>query len=520
MHRSVLVVSIVLLYASCALFAQDPGTVPMTPMVTGGLVPTKIEVPEKYRNVSGSIGERTVNVPAGWRVSVFYVGAALSKPRFMAWGPDSVLYVANMNGQNVLALPDVDRDGVADTVIEAATGFSTGHDVRFWRDTMFVCQQAGVVTLTDPDGDHRWTNRQTRIDRTVVPNWSGGRHGTRTLVVDTVKRRLVVSVGSNGNADREAESGKLQRAMIEAYDLDGTNRRIIATGIRNAVGMTLHPRTGALWATNNGSDLQGDNVPPEWVDIIRDGGFYGYPFAYQHQNWFDLQNGDYRDVLPLTSADTALFRSMVPPAALLTAHMAPMAIEFVPDGFPEPFSHGCFVALRGSWNRTPASGYKVVFLSFDADADTVANSVRDICTGFMTDSVQKQSWARPVGLAIHRNGSVYMSSDDQAQMILKLTPPTPTSVQTSALIDRQSVQIRPNPTERWCTIVWSLVGEGPVSVDLVDSKGVTVVHIQVLGSDLRDNGLRLDLSRIGVGRYEVRCMQADVLVTAPVVIQR
>ena len=84
-------------------------------------------------------------------------------------------------------------------------------------------------------------------------------------------------------ADREST-----RALIEEFEWDGTGRRTYASGVRNAVGMTLHPRTGKLWANNNGSDRQGNNIPPEWVDIVRDQGFYGYPVAYNHQVWFDL----------------------------------------------------------------------------------------------------------------------------------------------------------------------------------------------------------------------------------------
>ncbi len=513
------IMSAVLLVVSASGQEVTPGTVPMTPMVTDGLVRARITVPPVWRNAPGMQADRYVNIPEGWTATVFYAGSALSKPRFMAWGPDSVLYVANMNGQNVLALPDRDRDGVADTVVVAASGFSTGHDVRFWRDTMYVCQQSGVVAFQDADRNLRWEGRRTVIDRTVIPNWSGGRHGTRTLVIDSLNNAFYVSVGSNGNADREAESGKLQRAMIERFDVNGKNRRVYATGIRNAVGMTLHPRTGALWANNNGSDLQGDNIPPEWVDIVRDNGFYGYPFSYHYKNWFDLTNGDYRDILPMTAADTARFESMVPPAALLTAHTAPMAMEFAPTGFPSAYANGCFVALRGSWNRTPASGYKVVFLEFASDADTIADRVRDFCTGFMTDSIAKQAWARPVGLALHRDGSVYLSSDDLTTMILKLTPPRTVGVRDAG-VGANSLRCTPNPTSGMVLVQWDDATSDDCRICVIDLNGRCMLSMTVAHGTMTSGGSSVDLSSLDPGLYVLQCTSGTHIASVPVHIVR
>jgi len=363
----------------------------------------------------------------------------------MAWGPDSVLFLANMNANNILAFPDRDRDGVADTAIIAARGFSGGHDVRFVRDTMYVAQEGSLVRLWRSDPSTlNYDKRATVIDKSVQPNQLGGNHRTRTVVLDTIRKKIYLSVGSRGNADREVD-----RALIEEYDYDGGSRRVYATGARNSVGMTLHPRTGKLWANNNGSDNQGNNVPPEWVDIVRDGGFYGYPYAFHHQNYFTF-GGDYADLLPITSVDSAKVRSMVPPAALVDAHCAPMALEFTPSGFGNGYDNGLFMVMRGSWNRTPPSGAKVVFLRFDSDLDTIANSVEEFCSGFIRDTNnQSTRWARPVGLALSADGCVYVSIDEGKQCILKFTPPKapssvnedagPSSSQTSWSNDRLTV---------------------------------------------------------------------------------
>lgn len=406
------------------LSAQEPGTIPWTPKINPPMERVSISVPTRFSSLGLDPVANGVSVPVGWKVSVF-AATGLNKARFMAWGPDSTLFVANMNGNNVLALPDRDKDGIADTVIVAARGFSYGHDVRFVRDTMYVAQEASLVRLWRSNPQSLiYDQRLTIIDKAAQGNQMGGNHRTRTVVLDTNKGKIYFSVGSRGNADRESE-----RALIEEYDYSGTGRRVFASGARNSVGMTLHPRTGKLWANNNGSDLQGNNIPPEWIDIVRDGGFYGYPYAYHHQRFFSF-GGDYADLLPITSADSARVRSMSPPAALVDAHCAPMALEFTPSGFGNGYENGLFMVMRGSWNRTPPSGAKVVFLRFDSDIDTIANSVEDFCTGFIRDTNnQATRWARPVGLALAADGSVYLSLDEGKQCILKFTPPTkPTSV--------------------------------------------------------------------------------------------
>jgi hypothetical protein len=115
---------------------------------------------------------------------------------------------------------------------------------------------------------------------------------------------------------------------------------------------------------------------------------------------------------------------MVPPAALVDAHCAPMALEFTPTGFGNGYDNGLFMVMRGSWNRTPPSGAKVVFMRFDSDLDTIANSVEDFCSGFIRDTNnQSTRWARPVGLALSADGCVYVSIDEGKQCILKFTPP-------------------------------------------------------------------------------------------------
>lgn len=376
-----------------------------------GLRPQKLVVPEQFRDAVDI--DHPVYLPEGFTAQVFYAGR-LDKARFMAWSPDSVLHVANKSSGEILALPDRNRDGVADEAIVVAQGFDIPHSIAFYDGALYVAEEQRVMKVLDGDGDGVYEARSVFIDGIAEgAQQPGGGHDTRTIVFDPENEKIFISVGSSCNICREQ-----QRAIVEMYNIDGTNRRVFANGIRNAVGLTLHPVTGRLWATNNGSDWHGDNIPPEWIDIIRPGGFYGHPFAYypdmQYFN-FDIVVGGYLDIPPITAEDSALVRKMVPPAALVRAHTAPMAIEFTNASFPEQYRHGAFVALRGSWNREEPAGYKVVYMQLDNAQDTTAEYVADFFTGFLTSD--GEVWARPVGLETDHRGNLYMGSDDKEQFI-------------------------------------------------------------------------------------------------------
>jgi len=412
--RRLLLGSFALLFLCSACSAQTgPGNVAMTPVKDLGLIDQPVRVPAKYADEFPD--DKRLSVPSGYTVSVFHAGG-LSKPRFMAWSPDSVLHVADKNAGTIIALPDRDRDGVADKAVIAASGFNRSHDVKFYNGAMYVAEETKVTKCIDADKDGIYESRSTFVTMVTGGQQGGGGHDTRTIVFDAEKKKMYLSIGSLCNACREED-----RAIIEEWNDDGTGRRVFATGCRNAVGMTLH--NGRLWANNNGFDWQGDDIPPEWIDVVRDGGFYGYPYAYAHGLWVDFNvNNDYRSLLPLTARDSVRVRSMKQPAALIQAHSAPMAIEFANPSFPPAFRNGAFTALRGSWNRKVATGFKVVYLDFNAGDDTTANSVADFVTGFLTDPDRKKAWGRPVGLETDARGNLYLGVDDITESILIISP--------------------------------------------------------------------------------------------------
>lgn len=410
--RSSLSLILVTLVATCT--SQPlPNSVTMTPVADLALQSSRVTVPEKFKN---TISENlSLSLPHGYTAKIFYAGS-LSKPRFFAWSPDSVLHVADKSRGEIIALPDKNFDGVADEAIVAASGFRKPHDLKFYNGAMYVAEETQVSKCIDTNGDGIYETRSTFVSMVTGGQQGGGGHDTRTIVFDPVKKKMYLSIGSQCNACREDS-----RAIIEQWNDNGTGRRVFATGCRNAIGMTMH--NGKLWATNNGFDWQGDDIPPEWIDIVRDGGFYGYPYAYGHGVWVDFtMRGGFADLLPLTASDSAKVRSMVQPAALVQAHSAPMAIEFSNASFPEKFRNGAFVAYRGSWNRSEATGFKVVYLDFDNEQDTTANSVADFVGGFLKGTSGRSSWGRPVGVETDTRGNLYISSDDITECIIIISP--------------------------------------------------------------------------------------------------
>jgi glucose/arabinose dehydrogenase len=436
---------IVFVIVCTSMVAQDLPV--MTPYKQIPLTSVLIDQPVKYRGVLPSTAR--VNVPEGFTVSVFYAGAALKKPRFMEWSPDGVLHIADLDARSIYALPDRNDDGIADTIIAVATNV-TAHSIAFYRGDLYAAQERSVVRLQDLDNDGRYETRSDFIAPIAEgATQPGGGHTTRTILFDTVRSKVYLSIGSLCNVCRSEKPGDTdyQRALIEEWNADGTGRKTYATGARNAVGLLL--RGGRVWASNNGSDSQGNDVPPEWIDVVRDGGFYGYPYAHSHGIFFPLSTSspsDYRALLPLTAKDSANVVSMVQPAALIQAHSAPMALVSAHPSMPQTFRNGMFVALRGSWNRTPATGGKIIYLDFDNENDTTANYTADFLTGFMTDSTRSSGWgwARPVGLTVDAKGRLYVGSDANTRFILTVTPVKSTSVDEGRVRDEERVVCESN----------------------------------------------------------------------------
>ncbi len=184
-----------------------------------------------------------------------------------------------------------------------------------------------------------------------------------------------------------------------AFDPDGKNARVYATGLRNCSGMTVQPATGALWCVVNERDALGDNLPPDYATHVQEGAFYGWPWYYIGSNEDPRHKGERPDLAGKVTVPDVLFQ----------AHSAPLGITFYDaDAFPAEYKGDAFVAMHGSWNRDHRTGYKVVRLIFD-DSGKPTGAYQDFMTGFVMDD--QSVWGRPVDVAVAKDGSLLVSED-------------------------------------------------------------------------------------------------------------
>ena len=332
-------------------------------------------------------------VPDGYTVAPFATG--LAGPRFMAVAPDGTLLVAERGADRVVALPDHDGDGVADESIVVGTGYDAAHSLAFGADgTLYI---AGMRTLfaVDLGADLRERSRRVLLD--LPP---GGAHTTRTVAV-LPDGRLLVSVGSSCNVCVEKDP---RRAVILVADADGANSRVLMRGLRNAVAVTVDPVTGTAWATNNGRDLMGDDVPPETLYRVDDGADAGWPRCHAGA----IVDPDF-GTTPDPTTGLVGCEGVVSPAATFQAHMAPLGLAFW-DG-------AAYIAFHGSWNRSTKVGYMVGRLPWSADGP--AGELAPFLAGFLDDASGDSS-GRPAGLIVGSDGALYVS-DDKAGAIYRVT---------------------------------------------------------------------------------------------------
>lgn len=330
---------------------------------------------------------RLLKLPNGFHINLF--ASALDNPRMMAVSPDGRLFVTETAAGRVTILPDTNGNGEAESHITYASGLDRPHGIAFHGGYLYVAESGQVVRYKYQNGASSAPTPEIII--TGIP--STGEHFTRTLTFGP-DGGLYLSVGSSCNACIERSP---LRAAILHFDADGKNRTIYASGLRNAVGMAWQPGTGLLWATENGRDFLGDNLPPDEVNIIRQGGFYGWPYAYGNR----VPDPQFGKQAP------AKVQISIPPTIAIQAHSAPLGLTFYTGtNFPQNYSGNLFVAYHGSWNRSVPTGYKVV--RYTVQGERVTGGPYDFISGWLQDG---KAWGRPVGLTVGRYGELYVTDD-------------------------------------------------------------------------------------------------------------
>jgi glucose/arabinose dehydrogenase len=337
----------------------------------------------------------SIVVPDGFEVNIYASG--LRGPRLMTVGPDGTLFVAERDASRIVALPDKNGDGRADGSFAVLDGLFRPNSVSAYSDTLIVGEQ-GQILQVRYGADYKATERVT-----LVPNLpTGGIHNTKTVVVGS-DGRLYIAMGSTCNVCDENDK---RRAAVTVYGLDGSGGGVFAKGLRNAVGLALNPWTGEVWASNNGRDLMGDDLPPETVYALKEGGDYGWPRCYA---------GDIPD--PDFGKSGNACEGVESPVVRMQAHMAPLGIAFYKGGnFPPPYNDSLYVAFHGSWNSSSKVGYKV--MQVPLKDGRVSGEAVDFATGFLTP--EDVVLGRPAGVAVGNDGSLFIS-DDKAGFIYRVS---------------------------------------------------------------------------------------------------
>ena len=343
-----------------------------------------------------------LKLPPGFAVSIFAQG--LGSPRVLLQDPGGTLLASIPAQGRVVALPDKNKDGVADGVVTVAQGLDRPHGMIFRRGNgktrLYIAEVEQLAVYDYDDKTFKASNKKKIID---LPR--GGRHFTRTMVfLPRPDGRLLISVGSSCDTCVEKD---WRYAKVLAANPDGSNLQPFASGLRNAVFMALHPLTKQVWVTEMGRDFLGDDLPPDEINIIEEGKDYGWPYCYGkrvHDDQFDPQ-GAKKDFCKQTA----------PSYIDIPAHSAPLGLAFFPEaGWPQEYRHNLLVACHGSWNRTNPTGYKVVRYRLDDQGNYLG--VEDFITGWLTPS---GALGRPVDLVIKNNGEIYIS-DDKAGVVYRV----------------------------------------------------------------------------------------------------
>jgi glucose/arabinose dehydrogenase/cytochrome c2 len=357
--------------------------------------------------------------PAGFKVELF--ADRLEAPRLMRTAPNGDLFVAETFAGRVRILrPSEDGKSPAKDAVYAS-GLSAPFGIAFYPpgpnpQWVYIAETNRVIRFAYSAGDLEAPQQVEIVVPQLAP--SRGGHVTRDVIFSNDGARMFVSVGSASNdgeglprkAPKEIEAWEAQkglgaawgfeenRADVLVFTPEGKDGHIFAAGIRNCVGLAVHPASGDLYCSANERDGLGDDLVPDYVTRVRQGQFYGWPWRYM---------GDREDPR-WKAARPDLAGKISDPDVLLQPHSAPLAMTFYTGtAFPAPYRDSAFVAFHGSWNRTVRTGYKVVRILMRDGVPT--GEYEDFLTGFVIDN--NRVWGRPVGVASGKDGLLYVSED-------------------------------------------------------------------------------------------------------------
>ncbi|HEY6305196.1 MAG TPA: sorbosone dehydrogenase family protein [Candidatus Angelobacter sp.] len=340
----------------------------------------------------------------GFKVELYATG--LDNPRLIRTAPNGDLFLAESETGKIKVFRGADKDGHAETTEVFATGLEQPFGIAFYPpgpdpQWVYVGNTGSVVRFPYHNGDLKASGPA----QVIVPDipsggrLTGGGHWTRDVVFSRDGKKMYVSVGSQSNVnDTDNNPKEFHRADVLEFNPDGSAGRVYAYGIRNCVGLEVHPQTGEVWCSTNERDGLGDDLVPDYITHVQDGGFYGWPWYYMGGIHDPRHAGKHPE----------LKDKVITPDVLLQSHFASLEMTFY-DGkqFPDEYRGDVFAAEHGSWNRAKRTGYEVVRVPLKNGHAT--GEYEDFLTGFVTE--KGEVWGRPVGVAVGKDGSLFVSDD-------------------------------------------------------------------------------------------------------------
>jgi glucose/arabinose dehydrogenase len=300
------------------------------------------------------------------------------------------------SANRITLLRDTDGDGTADLRTPFIDQLNSPFGMALVGEDFYVANTDAVLRFPYATGQQRIEARGVTLVQ--LPAGPRNHHWTRGLIASPDGARLYATVGSNSNVAEYGMAEEEGRAAIWEIDRGSGQHRIFASGLRNANGLAWEPTSSALWTTVNERDELGDNLVPDYMTSVRDGGFYGWPYSYFGQHVDDRVKPPRPD----------LVASAIAPDYALGSHTASLGLAHsTRNALPAEFQHGMFIGQHGSWNRRPRSGYKVIFVPF-TDGKPSGDPV-DVLTGFVSE--EGRAWGRPVGVVIDAAGALLVADD-------------------------------------------------------------------------------------------------------------
>ncbi|WP_299781590.1 sorbosone dehydrogenase family protein [uncultured Formosa sp.] len=417
LHKPVLLLFIITLFFACKTKEEKKMEVSETqkemisnkPADTVQTAVGPLILPKPYSTKSVRKENKLVDWPEG-KMPVAPEGFTVTKladgfknPRWTYIGPNGDIFICEANTKNSAGLITILRDKNNDGNIELRETFL---DALKQPLGMLIIDNYFYVANTDGLYKYPYKVGQTKLDpdesKKIVDLPAGGynNHWTRNIITNKAEDKIYISVGSASNVGEYGMDEEVRRANILEVDIDGSNEKVYASGLRNPVGMDWNPVNMELWTAVNERDEIGDNLVPDYVTSVKEGGFYGWPYAYYGQIEDPRQKGKAPDLVAKT----------IVPDVSVGPHTASLGFTFYnKERFPDTYKNGAFVGQHGSWNRSELSGYRVVYIPF---IDGKPNGKpQDFLTGFISEENNTEVYGRPVCVTVTPYGDLLVNDD-------------------------------------------------------------------------------------------------------------